>query len=52
MAQDTSALWVAAARSACRNGDHDAEMTYRDTARLIRRRPALRRPARCIEKAA
>lgn len=40
--------WMAAARGACRNGDHVAEWRYRNTARLIRRRPPLTEKARCL----
>jgi len=43
--------WMAAAYGACRNGDHEAEWRYRNTARLIRRRPPLSDRARCLVRA-
>jgi hypothetical protein len=47
---DPGAVWIAAARGACINGDHAAERRYRNAARLIRRRPPLTARARCIER--
>lgn len=43
-------LWMAAARGACRSGDHVTERRYRDTARMLLRRPPLLPAARCIER--
>lgn len=45
---ESYALWMAAAKGAHRNGDHVAEWSYRNTARLFRRRPSLTEKARCL----
>lgn len=46
--RDQAALWRAAARAACRNGDHEGERRARDTARLIERQPPLQPGAQCL----
>lgn len=43
-----AAVWMAAARGACRNGDHAAERRYRNTARLQRSQQPLTDRARCL----
>jgi len=45
----TVALWQAAAWGAHRSGDHEAELRYRNVARMMRRRPPIVRPERCID---
>lgn len=47
--RETVALWSAAARGAHRNGDHEAELRYRNVARMMRCRPPIVRPERCID---